>query len=130
MDTHYGTSNNEYEELQKIENYIFWHCLVCRIRFSCSIFPFTLSDSIELQNIHNSNSMRMLNSLPTFEIVTEVSKFANLDCNDVDINITNNINCRYYSVDDFYKLQSETGKGINFNIFHSNVMDLMGDRKK
>ena len=117
-----GTSVNEYEELQNNDNDFSWHCLVCRIRLSCSIFPFTLSDSIELQNIQNSNSMRMLNSLPTFEIVYEVSKFANLDCNDVDLNITNNINCRYYSVDDFYKLQSKVGNGGNFNIM---LMDLI-----
>ena len=90
---------------------------MCRIRLSCSLFPFTLSDSIELQNIQNSNSMRMLDALPTFEVVNEVSKFANVDCNDVDLNIINNINCRYYSVDDFYKLQSKVGEGRNFNIF-------------
>ena len=119
-----GISNNEYEELQNSENDFSWQCLVCRIRFSCSIFPFTLSDITELQNIQNSNSMRMLNSLPTFEILTEVSKFANLGCNDIDLNISNNINCRYYSVDDFYKLQSKTDKDHNLNIFHSNVNGL------
>ena len=118
-----GTSNNDYENMIENQDDTLWHWLVCRVRLSCSLFPFTLSDIVELQNLQNSDSMRMLESLPTFDI-SEVSKFANLSSNDIDLNISNSVNCKYYSVENFYKLQVKESKSDNFNIFHSNVNGL------
>ena len=60
-----------------------------------------------------------------FEAVSKVSKFSNLRNNDVDENLTINIDCKYYAVDNFQKLQAKNKK--NFNIFHSNVNGLESD---
>ena len=58
--------------------------------------------------------MRKFNSLPKFDVLTEISRFSSCD---IDANLDTNLNCNYYTVDDFHKLQFEK----NFNLFHSNV---------
>ena len=45
-----------------------------------------------------------------------------MDANEVDLNISNNVNCKYFSVKSFHKLQTENSN--RFNIFHSNVNGL------
>ena len=96
-----------------------WHCLKCRIIDNHGKFPFTLCNDVLLMNIRNSDSMKMFEALPSFEAVSKVSKFSNLRNNDVDENLPINIDCKYYQVDNFQKLQTKNKK--NFNIFHSNV---------
>ena len=49
--------------------------------------PFILCNNVELQNINVSNSSKFLKSLPWFEILSEVSKFCDLQCSDVDFNL-------------------------------------------
>ena len=48
---------------------------------------FILCNNVELQNINVSNSSKFLKSLPRFEILSEVSKFCDLQCSDVDFNL-------------------------------------------
>ena len=62
----------------------------------------------------------MFDSLPKFDVLTEKSRFSGPSSCDVDANLDTNINCNYYTVDDFHKLQFEK----NFNLFHSNVNGL------
>ena len=73
-------------------------------------------------NIANSDSMRIFEMLPTFEILSETSKFANLRLHDIDASLSSNVNCKYYSVNDLHK-HLKTNKQ-NFNVFHSNVNGL------
>ena len=95
-----------------------WYCLVCKIRENIQIFPFALQTETDLKNINQSNSMEMSEILPKFEILSEVSKFNNLNMNDVDINLMPNIDCNYYSANDLYTLLERNQK--HFNIFHAN----------
>ena len=97
-----------------------WHCLKCRIIDNQEKFPFTLCNDVLLMNIRDSDSMKMFEALPSIEAVSKVSKFPNLRNNKVDENLT--INCKYYLVDNFQKLQAKNKK--NFNIFHSTVNGL------
>ncbi len=118
-----GTTKDEYDILIESDDNTSWKCLVCRIRENSNIFPFTLvSNVLDLEYVNISDSMRMLELLPKFEILAEVSKFSNLSSNDIDSNINSQVNCIYYPVDKFYKLQ-EKNPG-NFNVFHSNVNGL------
>ena len=58
------------------------------------IFPFTLIiNLIDLEYVLRTNSMKMLEMLPKFEILSKVSQFSNLDSNYA--NITNNVNSKY-----------------------------------
>lgn len=99
-----------------------WFCLKCRIRSNHIIFPFTLCDNVLLDNIANSDSMRFLETLPTFDTLSEISKFNNLKASDIDANLNSNVNCKYYSVTDAHKLLAKSKH--NLNIFHSNVNGL------
>ena len=98
-------------------NELTWHCLVCKIRFQHENIPFTLLNDTELENINNSESMKFCNELPKFEIISEVSKFSELDNNDIDHNLPNQISNKYYSVGELQKIKMSK----NFNIFYSNV---------
>ena len=87
-----------------------------------SIFnlPFTSINNVELNNLNSSNSTIFLNSLPSLDIVSEVSKFSNFQPSDIDINMAFQTDCKYYSVDDYKKIRNNR----YFNIFHSNINSL------
>ena len=110
-----GTTVDSYKQIMENKE-LTWHCLVCKIRFQHENIPFTLYNDTELVNINNSESMKFCNELPKFEIISEVSKFSELD-NDIDYNLPNQISNKYYSVGELQKIKMSK----NFNIFHSNV---------
>ena len=64
--------------------------------------------------------MKFLESLPELELVTDVSKFSNLQAYDLDLNMANQSDCKYYTVNEFRKMNLQK----KFNIFHSNVNGL------
>ena len=66
----------------------------------------------------------MFEALPSFEAVSKVSKFSNLRNNYVDENLPTNIDCKYYPVDNFQKLQAKKKKK-NFNIFLESHHDVL-----
>ena len=94
-----------------------WHCLLCQVKANHKNFPFTPCDDIEIQNINNSNSLRFCESLSRFEVVSEVSKFSNITCNEVDYNLPVRTTCKYYSANEFLNLKTSN----NLNIFHTNI---------
>ena len=94
-----------------------WYCIKCIIKENAENLPFGLETSFELTNINKSNSMQIYDILPSFEIQSEVSKIPNHSTFDIDENIEQSINCKYYSVDQFQKMNDRD----SFNIFHSNV---------
>ena len=78
------------------------------------------SDYSDLDKINKSDNMRFCELLPSFETISETSKFTNFSPNDVDLNLPFLSNSKYYSVYDFQKLKIQK----NLNIFHSNVNGL------
>ena len=115
-----GTSIETYNKLMLPPNSNDWHCLLCKVKENLNNFPFTLCDDIEIQNINNSNSLRFCESLPTFEVVSEVSKFSILTCNEVNYNLPVRTTCKYYSINEFQNLKTLN----NLNIFHTNINGL------
>ena len=73
-----------------------WHCLVCKKKSHQNNFPFTLCDDVEIQNLNNSNPLKFCESLPTFEVVSEVSKFANHSANEPAVNTTQLMKFKIY----------------------------------
>ena len=96
-----------------------WHCLVCKVKDNHN-FPFALCDDIEMQNINNRNSIRYCESLSAFEVVNEVPKFSNQSNNEVDYNLSVRSTCKYYTVNEFQKVNMTN----NLNIFHTNINGL------
>ena len=67
----------------------------------------------ELPSNNNGDNNNLNNSFYKNELSNSCDK-------DIDSNIINLTNCKYYSVDEYYSLN----KVNNFNIFHNNVNGL------
>ena len=64
--------------------------------------------------------MKALENLPSYEITSQAANFDALKPSNIDENIINNLNSRYYATHEFQSLAKEN----SFNIFHSNMDDL------
>ena len=115
-----GTTDKEYELLKLSDETQSWECIVCMLSKNLVTVPFTLCDNTELRNINSSNSMKFLESLPNAQTVIESTKFSKSTPSDINFEIPNNTNSKYYSVEEYQK-EKKLG---NFNIFHTNVNGL------
>ena len=97
---------------EEIENYE-WLCNKCQILKTSQIFPYGL----ELLNINYADSMKSLENLPTFDITSQAANFDSLKQYDIDDNIIDNLNSRYYSAQEFQSLTANN----TFNVFHTNL---------
>ena len=97
-----------------------WLCNKCQIAELAETFPFGLETNHELFNINNLDSLKTLEMLPNYEIVSRASDIGALKQFDVDENIINNINSRYYPAYEFQKLKVKQ----TFNLFHTNLNGL------
>ena len=68
-----------------------WDCNKCKISKMAIIFPFGLEDNQEMQNIVNTDSIKSLDYLPSYEIVSKTHNIEALNQYDVDANIINKI---------------------------------------
>ena len=120
-----GTSATEYNKmiddnsaLSEIEiDELEWFCNKCQILKTAQIFPFGLEDNNEIHNIMSVDSMKALENLPSYDITSKASNFQSLKQSNIDENIINNLNSKYYSALDFKSLRRDN----TFNIFHSNL---------
>ena len=103
----------------EIENYE-WLCNKCQILKTSHIFPYGLESNIELLNINYADSMKSLENLPTFDITSQAANFDSLKQYDIDDNIIDNLNSRYYSAQEFQSLTANN----TFNVFHTNLAGL------
>ena len=109
--------NCENPELVESEE---WVCLNCAIAERASIFPLGYLSNHELNSFNVSDSMEIANMIPEFEAISVALKSNNLASNDIDENLIDRINSKYYTIDEFTKIKSVKK---SFNIFHSNVDD-------
>ena len=126
-----GTSKEEYniiknnnsclteDEIINIE----WLCNKCQITIRAEIFPYGLEDTPHLLDIINTDSLKTLENLPSYEITSKAFGIDSLNKNDLDENIITNIDSHYYPV-----YQFKTLKHIeeSFSIFHTNINGLEG----
>ena len=123
-----GTSLTEYKSMMDSQQLlddevianIDWLCTKCLINANAKHFPFGFESDHTLVGINQINSMKMLDNLPNFEIVSNTCKISTLSSHDIDENIVNSINSKYYSVDKFHNIVCLD----SFNLFHSNVNSL------
>ena len=85
-----------------------------------TIFPFGLEDNHELLNIVNTDSIKSLDYLPSYGIVSKAHNIEALNQYDVDANIINNITSQYYFAHEFKALKESE----SFTILHSNLNGL------
>ena len=94
-----------------------WLCNKCQIIKTAQIFHFGLENNQELLNITHSDSMKALENLPSYESTSQAANFDTLKPSNIDENIINNLNSRYYAAHEFQSLANEN----SFNIFHSKM---------
>ena len=111
------THNKCDDTISSTEKYSKELCLKCSISFNFYNIPFTLCNNDELSNVYSCNSLKFLNALPSFEILSEVSKFSDLQLNEVDLNLAYQADCTYYKVGDLQRINLKK----NLNIFHTNI---------
>ena len=75
----------------------------------------------DIININSSSFMQVLDMIPEFEIVSATSKIYYISSSGIDINLPGNINCKYYTHEEFSKLPN---KNNSINRFHANVNGL------
>ena len=100
-----------------------WHCNKCNISNMAQIFPFGLETNTNLSNLMNTDSLEILDRLPSFEHTSQACQVNSLSACDPDENIVNNINSRYYSA---HELKNLASNKHSFNIIHSNLNGLEG----
>ena len=84
-------------------------------------FPYNSCNTKDLNSINsNDRYFEITEDSQNHEINQNQIKAVNLCDDDLDINLTNLTDCKYYSVDEFQK----NNFNMNFNIFHNNVNGL------
>ena len=83
-------------------------------------FPYGLESNYDLINIMTTDSLKSLKILPTYKIASKAYKIDSMNQYDIDDNIVNNINSRYYSAHEFNNMNDSD----SFKILHSNLNGL------
>ena len=94
-----------------------WTCLNCVIAERSDTFPLGLINNYELSCLNSSDSVSIADMIPEFQLASAALSINNLNKKDIDENLADNINCKYYTFEEFSNLRPSHG---TFNIFHSN----------
>ena len=86
----------------------------------CNILQMQKCFHLELK-CQMSNSMKTVEMIPEFETNFKILKVNNLCSNDIDENLVNKINSKYFNNEEFSNLST---KDNSLNIFHDNVNGL------
>ena len=109
-----GLSLNDFCLLQSSNEV--WYCKHC----IASIFPFSSVDDSELHNLMNCRIPSHLEFLPSLDVLSKISGIPYLDNSDIDNNIPNPINSKYYYFHDFEKMTLSSNKSY-FSLFNVNL---------
>ena len=61
------------------------------------MFQFGLLSNDYINNMNSFNSMHKLDMIPEFEITSKITKINEICSIDIDDNIPNNVNCKYFT---------------------------------
>ena len=95
-----------------------WTCPKCTLLNNAEMFPFGLLSNDYINNMNSSNSMHKLDMIPEFKITSQITKINEICSNDIDDNIPNNVNCKYFTNEEVSSLPKTKN---SFNLFHANV---------
>ena len=110
-------SFSEYEVLQTEEDDTSWNCVLCKLKSCLTNTPFSRCNNEQLIMLNKTNTLKFLESLPSVEILNETSKFFDETLFTNRFEIPSKTSSKYYSVDQFQKLDNSS----KLNIFHTNI---------
>ena len=79
------------------------------------------SDTIELNELNGIDLPSQLNSLPSYEVRSKLMKLPSLNDCDMDENLINAINSKYYDISELCNVYNSKS---SFSLFHSNLRSL------
>ena len=100
-----------------------WYCIPCLVFKSAEMFPFCLLSKTELCELLEVELPSQIESLPSFEIVSKLSNLPNLNSFDIDENLIQTINSKYYKVQELANLNADK-QSNNFSLCHVNIRSL------
>ena len=116
-----GTSKQEYDRLSEEADDVPFYCLLCTIELNSQIFPLTYLDNSELQELNAVDLLSQLSLLVPYEIRSKLVNMPSLSDFDMDENLINTVNSKYY---DITKLKNVQTPNESFSIFHTNLRSL------
>ena len=116
-----GTTKQEYEKLSEEPDDVPFHCLLCTIQLNAEIFPFTYFDKAALNELNGIDLPSQLNSLVPQETRSKLTNLPNLSEFDLDENLAQIINSKYYEIKDVSKLSIGNS---SFSFLHANLRSL------
>ena len=94
-----------------------WFCLKC----TAVMFPIGSLDNEELSNLYEFDFPSFLDSMPSFEITSGLTKLPNLGGFDIDERLPSDVNSSYHTPQDLSTLDTSTNDLL---LFHTNVRSL------
>ena len=116
-----GMTDAEYQRLDEEDDDIPWSCIICLIKLNAEIFPFGLLSKLELLDLYGVDLPSHLKTLPSFETRSKVINLPNLEDFDIDENVVNAVNSKYYNIHELNKIKMINE---NFSVFHINIRSL------
>ena len=116
-----GIGKSEYSKLIEEDDGVPWYCISCLILANAEIFPFGFLSKIELCDLLGVDLLSQIEQLPSFEVQSKLTNMPNLISFDLDENVIQMINSKYYKVQDLPKAVTQTQ---NFSLFHVNIRSL------
>ena len=116
-----GLSDRKFQKLVEEDGSIPWSCLVCKIKSDAEIFPFGLLSKLELLDLYGIDLPSRLETLPSFETRSKLVNLPNLNDFDIDENVINAINSKYYRKNEYNKLHLNQKK---ISVYHTDIGSL------
>ena len=102
-----GIGKSEYSKLIEEDDEVPWYCIPCLILANAEIFPFGFLSKIELYDLLGVDLPSQVEQLPSFEVQSKLTNMPNLNSFDLDENVVQMINSKYYKVQDLLKVVTQ-----------------------
>ena len=109
-----GISASEYKELEKEPDNVSWFCKRCTVQ----MFPFGSLSNDEFFGLHDFDLPSFVDSAPSFEITSNLMDLPNLSDYDIDEQMPQNIDSRYFTLLELSSLQLSSR---DFSMIHTNI---------
>ena len=112
----------EYEKVCNDQsNGVPWFCKNCTIDDNALIFPFGAVDNEVLSNLFDFDIPSFVDSVPSFEVTSHLTKVPNLQDYDVDEHLPSTNKSNYHTIQD---LSSLNNSHKDFSLLHMNIRNL------
>ena len=115
-----GIGKSEYAKLMEEDDQVPWYCIPCLILANTEIFPSGLLPKTELCDLLGIDLLSQIDLLPSFETTSKLTNLPNLNSCDLDENLFQTINSKYYKIQELAKINTKN-QLQNVSLFHVNI---------